>query len=391
LLLTERVALYYTPTVRVWRFDVATGIGQPVLDRAVSPLTGNSLVLPGATEAFLGFDVQYQSAYKLDLQTLDLVWFSTGFALPHPPRSAFERYALEVVGVYEPGAMDAWLSGALPAGTYVPETALSPWLHWPLPDTARSITCYPDSSWTRSQFEFTCPGLSSPRPYDGHQGTDVGGQFEGLRVGTPVYATAPGVVIERFTQCQPNDVPCNGAYGNTVTVEHVRVSDGNTQIWHTGYAHLSRVLAEPGTAVSDIGVAIALSGDTGIGGPHLHFEVRYPFGTRFTRWIDPWEVVDGGNLWLGDSDIPPSAAGEVAVLLVCRTADGNNVRSGPGTAFEIAAETRADTPYAVVTSELVTDGGAQGEWYQIREGDGAPLGWVWSGLMTDCLPPGTME
>jgi murein DD-endopeptidase MepM/ murein hydrolase activator NlpD len=77
--------------------------------------------------------------------------------------------------------------------------------------------------------------------------------------GTPVRAAMVGTVT--FAG------PTTGGYGNLVVVKG---ADGVA----TMYAHLSRVLARPGEAVT-VGTLLGLVGATGEAtGPHLHFEVR---------------------------------------------------------------------------------------------------------------------
>jgi murein DD-endopeptidase MepM/ murein hydrolase activator NlpD len=76
--------------------------------------------------------------------------------------------------------------------------------------------------------------------------------------GTPVHATADGVVLQ---------AGWGGEYGKVVVINH-----GNRL--QTYYAHLSEVLVLPGEDVR-LGEVIALSGGTGRAtGPHLHYEVR---------------------------------------------------------------------------------------------------------------------
>lgn len=86
-----------------------------------------------------------------------------------------------------------------------------------------------------------------------HAGVDIPGP-----VGTPVYATADGMV-DRAERA--------GGYGNLVELDHGKGIQ-------TRYGHLSRILVEPGTRVVR-GQLIALMGSTGRStGPHLHYEVR---------------------------------------------------------------------------------------------------------------------
>lgn len=87
-----------------------------------------------------------------------------------------------------------------------------------------------------------------------HEGMDFSAP-----VGTPVYATADGVVKSSSWQ---------SAYGNMVEIDH-----GFNYL--TRYAHLSKLIARPGQHVKR-GDLIGLVGNTGKStGPHLHYEVRY--------------------------------------------------------------------------------------------------------------------
>jgi murein DD-endopeptidase MepM/ murein hydrolase activator NlpD len=86
-----------------------------------------------------------------------------------------------------------------------------------------------------------------------HAGVDIPGP-----VGTPIYATADGIVdhADRL-----------GGYGNMVEIDHGKGIA-------TRYGHLSRILVANGTRVQR-GQLIALMGSTGRStGPHLHYEVR---------------------------------------------------------------------------------------------------------------------
>ncbi len=87
-----------------------------------------------------------------------------------------------------------------------------------------------------------------------HEGVDYMGP-----AGTPIYASAGGVVVYADTHPQ---------YGNMVEIDH-----GNEVI--TRYAHASKLLVKVGDVVRR-GREIARVGSTGRStGNHLHFEVRY--------------------------------------------------------------------------------------------------------------------
>jgi len=86
-----------------------------------------------------------------------------------------------------------------------------------------------------------------------HAGVDIPGP-----VGTPIYATADGIVSHAGRQ---------GGYGNMVELNHGKGIA-------TRYGHLSKILV-PDNARVTRGQLIALMGSTGRStGPHLHYEVR---------------------------------------------------------------------------------------------------------------------
>lgn len=88
-----------------------------------------------------------------------------------------------------------------------------------------------------------------------HRGVDLG-----MSIGTPVYATADGIV-----ETAGND--SKGGFGKVIRIQH---SFG----FRTYYAHLNKLLVTPGSYVVK-GQQIAESGNTGRStGPHLHYEVR---------------------------------------------------------------------------------------------------------------------
>jgi len=86
-----------------------------------------------------------------------------------------------------------------------------------------------------------------------HNGTDIS-----LKIGTPVPATANGIVtVSKYSN----------SYGYMVEVEHLNG-------YSTVYAHNSELAVNVGDYVFK-GDIVALSGNTGYStGPHLHYEVR---------------------------------------------------------------------------------------------------------------------
>lgn len=105
-----------------------------------------------------------------------------------------------------------------------------------------------------------------------HAGIDLAGP-----TGTPIYATADGVVSRSEYA---------GAYGNLVELNH-------GQGIQTRYAHLSRLIAKQGQRVSR-GDLIGLMGSTGRStGPHLHYEVRID-----GRAVNPIPFMQGNDYLL---------------------------------------------------------------------------------------------
>lgn len=86
-----------------------------------------------------------------------------------------------------------------------------------------------------------------------HKGVDIGAP-----AGTPVYASASGIVVFSGTQ---------SGYGNHIEIRH----DNNTV---TSYSHLSSRLVKVGATVAQ-GEIIGKVGETGTAtAPHLHYEIR---------------------------------------------------------------------------------------------------------------------
>lgn len=389
LMLLERHTLHHFSKIRLWGYSEADSTVALRSEIDTPDLKGNSAALSDES-VFVGFDTVGQLGYRVNLNTGQLGTFLTTFALQDPPASVFEVYAVNVVGVVDSAELQAWLTQPAPPET---QSALTqqPWLYWPLPDYARSITCYPDSEWTDLNFSVECPGLTTPRAYQGHEGTDIGGKPNGLEVGTPVFAAARGVVIDQNSGCVSDDITCGDSYGNTVLLEHARVRNHDVEVWFTGYGHLQTVLVETNAYIREIGLPIALSGDTGFGGAHLHIEIRSPHHPSRINWIDPWDTrlsPDGVSLWIGGSAHPESAvlAAPPPTQMICQTIDGNNIRTGPGTEFEAVGKTVAGVDYAVFQVQRLETGSTPGDWYHIRWSEPELSGWIWADLMPNCTP-----
>ena len=112
-------------------------------------------------------------------------------------------------------------------------------------------TLWPVDGIVRSSFGGRMDPFSGEGTF--HTGIDLAAE-----VGTPVHATADGVVAS---------AGWSGRYGKLVVIDH-----GNGL--ETYYAHLSKYLVIPGQEVRSNQV-IALTGGTGrVTGPHMHYEVR---------------------------------------------------------------------------------------------------------------------
>lgn len=109
-----------------------------------------------------------------------------------------------------------------------------------------------------------------------HAGVDIPGT-----IGTPIYATADGVVSHAGRQ---------GGYGNLVQINHGRGLE-------TRYGHLSKILVADNTRVHR-GQMIGLMGSTGRStGSHLHYEVRVD-----GRAVNPIPFLQTGEYLAGIQD-----------------------------------------------------------------------------------------
>ena len=122
----------------------------------------------------------------------------------------------------------------------------------------QAVTAIPSARPIRDSVNFTSGFGVRSDPFRGraamHGGIDLAGPL-----GTPVYATADGIVAKSEWN--------SGGYGNLVEINH-------GQGIETRYGHLSRLIARPGQRVRR-GELIGLMGSTGRStGSHLHYEVR---------------------------------------------------------------------------------------------------------------------
>ena len=126
--------------------------------------------------------------------------------------------------------------------------------------------------------------------YRAHYGVDYGAP-----VGTPVQATADGVVVA---------AGWNGAAGNMVRVRHANN-------YETMYLHLSRIYVKKGDRVSGGKTIVGLVGSTGEStGPHLDYRIKQggsyvnPLSWKFQPQSPlPAEYKEGFTAWILGYDI----------------------------------------------------------------------------------------
>ena len=126
-----------------------------------------------------------------------------------------------------------------------------------LDNPAQSAIAIPAVHPVTYELRFSSPFGMRTDPFTGqlsfHPGVDIPGP-----VGTPIYATANGVV----EIARPD-----GGYGNLVEIDHGHGIE-------TRYGHLSKILVSANEQVTR-GQLIGLMGSTGRStGSHLHYEVR---------------------------------------------------------------------------------------------------------------------
>ncbi len=163
-------------------------------------------------------------------------------------------------GPYEP--VDAATAAAATADTATADAAADAqfralFLSWKKLDTLEQAAISIPSFQPVAHMAFTSNYGVRSDPFRGtaamHAGVDIPGP-----VGTPVYATADGIVARAERA---------GGYGNLVEINHGKGIA-------TRYGHLSKILVSDNTRVKR-GQLIALMGSTGRStGSHLHYEVR---------------------------------------------------------------------------------------------------------------------
>ena len=122
------------------------------------------------------------------------------------------------------------------------------------------------TAWTTSGFGQRIDPFTGRKAF--HSGIDFAG-----RTGTPIYATANGVVSHAYLDKR---------LGNVVVIEH-NIEEVNEQgvvytrkgEFRTEYGHMEKILVKKGQPVTR-GQQIGMMGSTGYStGPHLHYAVRF--------------------------------------------------------------------------------------------------------------------
>lgn len=173
-------------------------------------------------------------------------------------------------------------------------------------DSLRHIpTVYPvpkSKVWESSQFD------NRKDPFTGRTVFHTGIDFAG-RKGTPIFATANGVVTHAYR---------DKYLGNVIVIEHDiegvdddGISYTKKGMYRTEYGHLSKMIVAKGDKVSRH-ETIGLMGNTGRStGPHLHYAVRHQDRSRgrYRGYVDPSDfLLDGESQdrpaagWLGTEE-----------------------------------------------------------------------------------------
>lgn len=184
--------------------------------------------------------------------------------------SRFVKVSVAMGGPYEPVSDE---DAAVASGADADAQFRSLFETWKKLDSIESSTISIPSMQPVQHVTFTSMFGVRSDPFRGtaamHAGVDIPGQM-----GTPVYATADGIVAHAGRQ---------GGYGNLVEINHGRGLE-------TRYGHLSKILVADNTRVRR-GQIIGLMGSTGRStGTHLHYEVRLD-----GRAINPIPFIQSGE------------------------------------------------------------------------------------------------
>jgi murein DD-endopeptidase MepM/ murein hydrolase activator NlpD len=189
----------------------------------------------------------------------------------------FDRAAQGNVGDRGPGRVNSWFDHNTPNHA-----------------TNRRLTRW---DGTTARFTAASPSRIGESWYDGHGGID----FRWDVWDEPIFAAAPGRVIDTVTTCRLGDTSCGNYFGNRVWIDH-----GNG--YATVYAHLKTVAVTVDTVIVDPAAQpLGIMGNTGRSlGTHLHFGLYYDWNGdgQWTRneVVDPYGWMGtGADPWDGPS------------------------------------------------------------------------------------------
>ena len=150
--------------------------------------------------------------------------------------------------------------------------------------------------------------------------------------GTPVIASADGIVFYAGDDQSFVFGPFKNFYGNLVLLEHHW--DGLNQSVYTVYAHLSQIMVETGDHVV-LGQEIGEVGSSGSAtGAHLHFEVRVN-GTALSDTVNP-------ELWLNPSQIEKANSKQTCGTLIARFTKGEGTIYSNAVLIQNFSDSQAD-------------------------------------------------
>jgi murein DD-endopeptidase MepM/ murein hydrolase activator NlpD len=353
-LLVERDVIDEILPLRLWAIDTLSGEISQYDSPGAPMLQGRSIVLPSGV-IFLGFGAETSQGYLYHPSNRTVSTFAAPIIQQSEtiPIANLTEWVVDQ-RVYIVSGVDAArvteYTQTLQAARLEAQTVTTmanrpaPFLYWPLADDMRHISFYADSPWRLANN--TLP------TYTGHHGTDMDHPMQ-----TPIYASAPGVVVRAYNGC-PNhtqnfsaisQAPANctgslGVYpinptgfgyhnaGNALQITHNITVNGNAQVWRTFYGHVAQnsILVSEGQSVA-LGTQIAGIGHSGKStGPHLHFEVWN--ASTYNDWDDPWGSADppyGNSLWVGGNDRPSPANGVLILPINDRAQSATVINSLP--------------------------------------------------------------
>ncbi|WP_008312696.1 M23 family metallopeptidase [Leptolyngbya sp. PCC 6406] len=175
---------------------------------------------------------------------------------PSPPPAQIESQG-GIAGEVEAETLFSLAQSRLPRLSSQIQSEVRPALEETLAEEEAREEAFPSAKPIRGEVEVSSefglrPNPFSGRSYEFHNGID----FRGA-IGTPIYATAKGVVVKAVQ---------SGGYGKHVVIDH-------GYGYETLYAHLSKIDVEVGDRVQR-GKVIGALGNTGrSSGPHLHYSI----------------------------------------------------------------------------------------------------------------------